>query len=345
MVNDFFIAMIHTLPIANVIVIPSMLLGHALDWLDSANVNSRRVIRYRSEEQAVGIALFSPGEADTIRSLYEFLIELRTLVEVSREESGKHLDDIARAESTTALVSAVRRLGATTPGPLVASALHDIRGGALTSLFAHMSRVRRAPERLDSIEAVRNSARDHAKIMRNVVAGLDDRAREADLATVTHTSGELAIAMSDFAAEVGGRDVTTRVRCADSALSVAVSCVEYAAVDRIAYNLLNNAAAHAVQPVVEAAIDRRGLNLRVVVANAVAPTQRLVLERALTESPATLFGDFTTTRSGRGLQIARELVGRAYDVEGTDQLVANGYLGARLLADTFFAWFHWPVAS
>ncbi|CAN5881683.1 hypothetical protein BH11MYX4_BH11MYX4_54740 [soil metagenome] len=86
-------------------------------------------------------------------------------------------------------------------------------------------------------------------------------------------------------------------------------------------------------------------DLRVTVANAVAPEQRAVVEATLAGNPAALHGSFTTSGSGHGLRIVSDLVSRAYGVASTESLVSDGYVGAKVIDDAFVTWFPWPLAG
>lgn len=126
---------------------------------------------------------------------------------------------------------------------------------------------------------------------------------------------------------------------------IADRCMECAAVDRAAYNLLNNAARHAARPRIAARLVALETDLRVAVANAISPEQRARLVALLAEDPAALFGSYTTTGSGHGLRIVSELVGRAYGVPSVKVLTEGGYVGTRVVEDGFVAWFHWPLSG
>ena len=138
--------------------------------------------------------------------------------------------------------------------------------------------------------------------------------------------------------------MTVEVDCPRDAI-IAESCVECGAIDRVAYNLLNNAARHASDPLVSIWLVRLEKDLRVAVANAVAPEHRALIEQRVTTDPASLFGGFTTTGSGYGLRIVSELVGSAYGIASVKRLVESGHVGATLLEDRFVAWFHWPLSD
>ena len=314
--------------------------------LARADLVNNRPVRYRAEEQGLALSGFAAADREQIVSLYAMLIELDGIVSV---EGG--LDDAAPLTAFSArhgvgdLVYALRRLGAGNHDPRIAEALHDIRGGALTALFVQLSRAARVPYRSDMARGIAIGTRDHLKIMRNVVPELDAPARERDLALRPHSLGELASALREFTATVGSARVVAAVDCPDEEAIIAETCVECAAVDRVAYNLLNNAARYASRPAVDVSLALLERDLRVAVANPVSEEQRLILEERLASDPASLFEGFTTSGSGFGLRIVSDLVARAYGVASLRTLTAEGYVGARVVGDTFVSWFHWPLST
>ncbi len=44
------------------------------------------------------------------------------------------------------------------------------------------------------------------------------------------------------------------------------------------------------------------------------------------------------------MKICADIVGNAYGVASINRLLEEGYIGAKLLQDVFYTWFHWPVA-
>ncbi|HEX5690820.1 MAG TPA: ATP-binding protein [Roseiflexaceae bacterium] len=131
---------------------------------------------------------------------------------------------------------------------------------------------------------------------------------------------------------------------------VCESCQEFAALDRVVYNLLNNAVRNTADATVQLAIlpvePELPRNLRFVVANRVTDTQRARLFERFGESLGELFrGGFTTGGGGLGMRICADFVCNAYGVASIEQALAAGYFGAQLHDSLFVNWFHWPVAG
>ncbi|WP_201505674.1 hypothetical protein, partial [Escherichia coli] len=86
--------------------------------------------------------------------------------------------------------------------------------------------------------------RDHLKIMRNALLGLDDAKREEDLLPKVHGTDFIVQKWSGAALHNHGRQVRLEVECPQP-VAISECCVEFGALDRILYNLMNNACRHA----------------------------------------------------------------------------------------------------
>ena len=314
--------------------------------LAPAHFENQRSSRYRADEQAVASSALTPDDFALVQDLYGMLGELEELAaaEPPSDEVADLVAFVARHD-IEGLLYRVRRLGAESGAdPRVASAVHDIRGGALTTIFVRLTRLPRAPQRPDTRRALFLAARDHRKMMRNVVLDLDAAGRARDLAFLPHSLGDFSRALREFTGLVRDERVVVEVDCPADAV-IAESCVEVSAMDRVAYNLLNNAVRHADRPSISVWLRILEHDLRVIIANDVAPEQHAVVAASLAGDAAALYGSFTTTGSGHGLRIVSDLVGRAYGVASTDALVKGGYVGARLVGGAFVTWFHWPLAG
>ncbi len=303
----------------------------------------RRATRYRADEVAVPLASFTAEERETLVALYRTLSQLHVLLQTGPAQKGpRPLLDFIDQQGFAQVIRRVQRLGRDTHDPALAVIAHDVRGGALNALVLQLSRI--GPTGLDPAitASIAFLVRDHRKMMRGLVADLDPASRERDLEMIPHSLSTLIEALRDFPAQAAGAPVEIEVDVAFEA-TIAESCVECGAIDRVAYNLLNNAIRHAQPPKVTVLFRRAGEDLRVVVQNTVSTSQQELLQKALGDGA--LFGSFSTTGSGQGLQIVSYLVGSAYGVPDTAELVDGGYVGAQLRGDLFSTWFHWPLSG
>ncbi|MBL9023885.1 MAG: HAMP domain-containing histidine kinase [Myxococcales bacterium] len=293
------------------------------------------------------LAVFDPEDRATVVALYAFLGEVLRVASSDEALRGPQpLLEMTETHGLADLVDRVKKLGRAPQGSAPKDVIHDIRGGAFNALFLQISRVRSGSFRRAWIASIAFLARDHRKMMRSLVADLDPEARARDLETIPHRLTTLVEALREFPAEVGGRRLDVDVTV-DGPLdpTIAESCVECGAIDRIAYNLLNNAVRHAEPPRVWVSFLSVGDDLRVIVQNRVSSADRAALEATLSPDASVLFGAFSTTGSGQGLQIVTHLVGSAYGVPDSGELLRGGYVGAQLRGGLFTTWFHWPLSG
>ena len=206
-------------------------------------------------------------------------------------------------------------------------------------------------------------ARDHLKIMRNAVVGLDEPRRNADQKPKSHA---MALMLEKWQDSIVGpkwheRPIRMDIDCRyEGALTE--WCLESAAMDRIFYNLANNACRHAAGDRLEMAIfpvpEPPGECLRFVLSNELDAADAAYLKslersdgadsadkgRAL--SLLALFEpEVSTTGSGFGLTVAADFVAGAFGLRDRGEALRERYVGAILDGNTFRVWFHWPVAS
>ncbi len=114
--------------------------------------------------------------------------------------------------------------------------------------------------------------------------------------------------------------------------------------DRILYNLVNNATRFSADNRVDLWIFPIGDDIRFVVANAVeAPAEAWLEERTEGDLGQLFRGGITRGGQGIGLSNCAALVAAAYGQQGPLKAVESGCLGADVLDGVFHAWFHWPA--
>lgn len=222
--------------------------------------------------------------------------------------------------------------------------LHDLRGGALTSLqlYAQMARWDDDPLHLRSAAFL---ARDQAKIMRSALPDLDPEVRQADEAEKPHVMQTVVDKWDGFRFEGAQQQPgQVHVTCAYDGL-LASCCLEASAVDRVVYNYVNNAIRFSAGPAIRMEILPIGGNtVRWVVANPITPDQADWLDKATAGDLSTLFlGGLTRGGNGLGLSNCAEFVAAAFGLPDIQTALTNQYLGARVEGDWFVAWAHWPA--
>ena len=331
----------------------------------------RRNIRYRGDDLCVPLGQFAPRDQASLQDLYRVLSELLYDLADDKTSDAEKWASVARwnrRHSLNAIFADVRALGRDSleeaPGEEMAKALHDVRGGALNALLGRLQIYERLPRGEEPLRMLFVLARDHLKIMRNAILGLDEVRREADKQRKSH---DVKLILEKWQDSVVGakwqeRPVRMSVDCRyEGALTEC--CLESAAVDRIFYNLANNASRHAVGDRVEMVIfplpEPPGECVRFVLSNEVSAPDAAYL-RALGQPGAgadsadkgsglSLLGLFepgeSSTGSGLGLTVVADFVAGAFGLRDRTEALRERYVGARLDGHTFRVWFHWLAAD
>ncbi len=225
-------------------------------------------------------------------------------------------------------------------------AIHDIRGGALAALSLTIDLA--GHRRVSTADVVRvfYLTRDHLKIVRNAVEDIDVAARQRDMSQREH--GAYLLFEKWTSAEHRQPDDRTALVNVYTTYEGPVSqrCLEFSALDRVLYNLMNNAVRFASDGVVDLHLNAIDENLRFVVANRITEEQRSTLRGRYPKELGKLYlGNFTTGGEGVGMTICAAFVANAYGLSNAKKAVEGAYVGAELLDDAFVAWFHWPVGT
>jgi signal transduction histidine kinase len=316
---------------------------------------SQRALRYRGDDRAVPLSALVETDRAAVKALYALLTDLGSQLNAIHATSGPTDEShaaqgVAKAFDLDRAFQVAHAIGVGGEPYLeeVRHTLHDVRGGALTSLLLEIQRTRVRPgER--SLRALRTLTADHLKVMRNALLELDDVKRTADLAPVEHSIERLAETIERVSGE--GSRGSVRVDEHRSFLGgITMSCVELGALDRAVLNLLNNAVRHSASDEVKVALvpasSEPGSDLRVFVANAVEEGHAAALHARFGDDLSRIFVEsYSTTGSGDGLKICLEFVASAYGLVRGDDAVEERLVGAVLEDGWFIAWLHWPAVA
>jgi signal transduction histidine kinase len=302
--------------------------------------------RYVGDSVAASIAALHPADAAIVREIYGFLGELYAVHGLAALRA--HVDEAA----LTGLIRRVRRLGAALVADGLSLALrkvyHDLRGGSLAALVMLLADVAAGEANEQDADQIFLLVRDHRKIMRNALPDLDPAGYAEDLCPREHDAALLVQKWSGATYQIGeAKKVAVEVDC-DFAGGVSECCMEFAALDRVIYNLINNAARFAADGVVSFTAlpisAATATDLRFVISNRVTEAQQALLVRDLEGDLSRIFrGGYTTGGVGVGLQICGDFITHGYGLSSVSAALRDGYLGARLIRDCFVAWFHWPA--
>ncbi len=315
--------------------------------------------RYRGDTVTASIRELPSFDRANVRALYEFLLVVydRSRADLERPQQGlAALRELVSSELFTELLARVRRLGATlraADAPMsIRRSLHDVRGGSLMALLMHLDVIREDEALPNDLQRVFILSRDHLKMMRNALHDLDPARYQLDLQGRAHSVALLREKWTDVRYAPGAADApattTTVVRFhCDFEGAVSERCMEFSALDRVIYNLVNNAARHSVDGrvdvVVRAVDDFEDTDLRFAVINRVSAAQQAALRERFGDQLSELFrGGFTTGGHGIGLRICGDFVTHGYARASLDDALARRLLGAELIDGCFVAWFHWP---
>lgn len=334
---------------------PAPLSDTQLMALASWTLASRRSERYRGDGMSCSLDTFTPDDAARLRQLYDALQHIHAALsgDLDQPETACHaLSQVLDAVGWSVLIKDIRRLGQTTYAlhdtQVLRETIHDIRGGALTLLSLYIPQLQRGEPDPAVLLRLFFLSRDHLKIMRNAIPDLDRERYQRDIEGQSH-SVQLLVEKWQIESPVEHPEVTIDCRF-DGHISE--TCVEFAALDRMLYNLINNAFRHASTPhvhvhlVVLPSPEQPSHDLRFVVSNPIDHAQRRRLEARFGDTLGDLFlGGFTTGGSGLGMRIVAEFAANAYGLNLVEDAIAQGYVGVSLVDDQFVVWFHWPVVE
>lgn len=314
----------------------------------------------RAYLHGVSIADFRGEDAATVRALYDFLDELHGVaraVYCDGADGGLIGALLRRRGYSERLAPRVTELGVGLEREGLSLALrqayHDLRGGSYSPLSLVLPIVEEGDELPGDHERIYLLTRDHLKIMRSAVHDLDPERSAADLQPLHHRVDLLGEKWADVDYAIAGAKARIRYLCGFVG-SIAECCVEFAALDRVLYNLINNAVRFAADEVVAVRVDPLAaaipggdealIHVRFAVINRISVAQRsALLDRFGGADLGELFvGGFTTGGHGVGLRICAELVAHGYHLGELAEGARSGLVGARLVDDHFVAWFHWP---
>lgn len=319
-----------------------------LTSLGRTDLCNYRVKRYRGDDLCVAMSLFTKNDEATIRAVYRFLQQLLAILRPDNARDASFCRFLKETD-IGALVERAAGLGYESfqlhPTEILAKAIHDVRGGGLTPLLGQLQ-LCVLDHQDPPLDALFFLTRDHLKIMRNALLGLDDAQRNEDLQTKLHGTDFIVQKWSGALLHSEGKETRLEVICPEE-VAISECCVEFGALDRILYNLLNNACRHTCGASIQLAIfrvpERTGMNLRFVLLNRIDARDE---ERLKHMDLRVLFRTgVSTTGSGYGLNVAAEFVAHAFGIKNPEDAVEGEYLGVKLLGNRFAIWFHWPIVT
>ncbi len=331
-----------------------MMISQHLFDLAPTHLRIHRKDRYSGGGFNASIRDFAPQDAaliarmyDAVKKVYDLWLYMKDSpnYELAQQVIVQEVADDEFLDSALAIGSATYALD--TPSDLTRKVIHDIRGGALTALVGNARFLAQDPAEEEWVKGTILMARDHAKVMRNALVDLDPTVRLADESIKIHPISDFVNKWENSSIRLGTRNIAVEVISTFSG-NITNRCLETSAIDRILYNYINNAARFAADNKVKLSIFPVGDGLvRWVVQNALLSDQADWLAKSIGPDLRKLFASGVTRGStGIGLSSCADFVSASFGLEPQDAIM-QGYLGAKVIDQHFYAWFHWPsyVAS
>lgn len=308
--------------------------------------------RYRGEGFGVSLRDFAPEDVALLIRLYQDIKEIYDLWLYMRDQPNYTLigAQLVKQFGSDELLMSVQTIGAATyavqtPSPVVRKVIHDIRGGALSVLVGLATFLKVIPAvDEETIHQAVTMAHDHAKLMRNALEDIDPLVRAADESTKIHPISGFVNKWRNLSFEIANKPVVVHVTCTFEG-NITSRCLETSAIDRILYNYINNAARFTTDNQVSLFIFPLGSRLvRWVVQNTISPQQKLWLQENVGDNLGRLFeGGITRDGHGLGLSSCADFVAASFGTETIQKAIEQHYLGAKIIGDQYYAWFHWPA--
>lgn len=321
---------------------------------------SERQLRYSGDGLRIDLADLAAEDQTLLYLLYTSLQDLFARLQNHQHDTTagwQRVQAFIQEQNWTAQIKQFQKLGSASYDrphrPDLSQAIHDIKGGGLVSLSIYMQLIEMGLQEQEDLSRLFFLTRDHLKIMRNAVRDLDPEGEARDQQFIHHNIQLVVEKWNHALHQVNDNDTSAEIvlECLYDG-NISESCLEFSALDRVIYNLINNAARHTTDGKVYLHIlplpfaSEHPESLRFVVYNRSTPEHLELLAEHYSDTLGELFrGGFTTGGSGIGLRICADSVCNAYGVKTFDLGLAGGYFGATRVEDFFVNWIHWPTAA
>jgi signal transduction histidine kinase len=326
--------------------------------LAPSDLPTYRTLRYNGADMDVPISAFAPSDNERIYRLYGVLNDLLKLLQQTWENEEKELAAIKafiQQVQWTRFLQFIQQLGADSYDEhseyydALRQVVHDIKGGGFLALSIHLQLLEMGKIQKDGMSRLFFLSRDHLKIMRNAIRDLDPPFQEHERVQRDHSARLLVEKWDHAIHQMGTSSAEVVLDCQFDGI-VSERCLEFSALDRVLYNLINNAARftadNKVYFVIFALPEEQPRNLRFVIYNRMHEAHQHTLYERYGDNLGAIFrGGFTTGGSGLGLRICADFVNNAYGINNFDQGLAGKYFGARCIDNYFVNWIHWPIAG
>ena len=282
---------------------------------------------------------------EAIKRLYGSLLHFAQTRQISADEVGS----LQQRPELDQIVTDSRLIGSDESlEPLLRSIIHDLRGGSLLALLVSLQLLEPGKSTADDVLRIFFYARDHLKMMRNGIPEIDPIQTELDRGPRPHAVSLLREKWDNAHFAFGGTVNQVVLDCTFDG-NISNRCMEFSALDRVIYNLMNNAARYAIDHAIGMSIflpgQENSSNVRFVVQNEITAQQAARISELTGGNPSRLLaGGLTTGGNGLGLAICADFVAHAFGLPSIASAVTGNYVGATIIDSKFVIWFHWPRA-
>jgi signal transduction histidine kinase len=327
-----------------------------LDSLAPQRLVSHRARRFIGDTVSSSIIDFVAEDRERLQSGYQALLRLLHSLERNKDSGMNGWVEVRQLLEQVGwkqVVKDMQLFGNATVDDhnthRLEAVIHDIKGGSFVALVINVQLFEMGIAKPTDLLRMFFLTRDHLKMMRNAVPDLDETLYQRDLMQHAHSVRLLVEKWSQAVHKLENAAAQIVLECEFDG-NISERCIEFAALDRVLYNLINNAVRHSADNRVYLSIfplsDEQDQNVRFVIYNQIRPEHQALLRAQFGDQIHQLFkGSFTTGGSGLGMQICADFVADAYGVGSVQRCVEQGYIGARVVDQYFVTWFHWPVAA
>ncbi len=320
-------------------------------YIELAPINLRNMhtTRYDGSGFSAKLSDFSPTDVQVLKTIYEHIKSVYDLWLYMKDAPQYALfKPTIERFSSDEMVFLGKKLGMTTEisSASLRKIIHDIRGGALTTMISCAGRIERM-NLYNDVERMRSFvflARDQAKMMRSAIEDIDPFTRAADERFRIHSVYDYVKKWHDFEYPSAKGTITVKVRCFFEG-NVTTCCLEASALDRVVYNYINNALRFAATDTITLTILPIGNMLRWVVENELEPKDLQWLEETIGNDAQALYkGGITHGGNGIGLSNCADIVAASCSIP-PPEAIEQGYVGAKVIGSTYYGWFHWNAVQ
>jgi signal transduction histidine kinase len=314
------------------------------------NLRSMHTTRYDGTGFSATLEDFSPIDVQILKTIYEQIKAVYDLwLYMKDAPQYQLLQPIIEQFTSGDIVLLGKQLGETTQDPSqhLQKILHDIRGGALTTMISYAHRISKM-NMYGDVEFMRSFvflARDQTKMMRSAIDDIDSITRAADERFRIHSIYDYVKKWNGFVyPSANHQNITVKVQCFFEG-NITTCCLEASALDRVVYNYINNALRFAASDTITLTILPIGNVLRWVVENLISSDNVLWQKQNIGTNWQELYkGGITNGGHGIGLANCADIVAASFNISSANA-IEEGYVGATVIDSTYYGWFHWNAVQ